>query len=720
MAHLRAAVLWLLMGTLASSRRLRRPHRPQSSSIQPSSREPRALQGRLRYAMLHRPCCGRGAFTIQLACNTVGGALEPDQRALNAHLRLAVLWLRPGAPAAYARDPTSVSLPCLTLNAPTSTSHPASASLCSDHPAALVSPFLPDDEAALLFNSRVTPSAVRSTPPPARNALLSTEAAWLLTDALDALLHRRGFFPMPTTIGSNASSDLPHVPRTPGSTFSFHALLLTPPSGRLSCSRDSLPKNTLRLPFSFVFVQHLSPHHGSNATFSPSLTLYYVHLQALRKPIGGYQYLRSSNAIRRAVGWPCDIYEQVLEFLRCAAYECFSDTTIIGCTALSTAMIYDICARTHDAFSQLPSYEDDWPFKALLKRYLRNAAKRRRAASYHRVSLTTTRSSARAANSGYSIPSSILAHKSSIKIGGDDDPSAVRDVPIYWGKAHGYRLRVHPDTGKERTYITYPAAQRIGATLRCVPYIGWHSLVDDVRLMRFDDGSLWPCHAMAHFTTNLGGMKQDMSAFVVDSTICGVDLILGTRWLRKHRGYHDWFSEVASSGFTSPSVVDSNSEEEIIIKMTGPWSREAFARKIVEEACLFGDDYSLATIMNDFPRVGVDDARLWLAYMKDLDSRGGPCDYAIMDSFRSVPWTKLFARNAGDAAQLEQLSAKVNGSAPNVPLAEPHVPKRSASVAVHSHEAGSADRGVNPHGKVVNAIFGRTTIQSFKIVQRFH
>ncbi|EJD32942.1 hypothetical protein AURDEDRAFT_131924 [Auricularia subglabra TFB-10046 SS5] len=124
-------------------------------------------------------------------------------------------------------------------------------------------------------------------------------------------------------------------------------------------------------------------------------------------------------------------------------------------------------------------------------------------------------------------------------------------------------------------------------------------------------------------------------------------------------------TEVASSGFTSPSVVDSNSEEEIIIKMTGPWSREAFARKIVEEACLFGDSYALATIMGDFPMVEFDDARLWLAYIKTVKSRGGAADNAVMDSFRSVPWTQLLPNGAPGttfvrtcATALEPLSEK--------------------------------------------------------------
>ena len=50
-----------------------------------------------------------------------------------------------------------------------------------------------------------------------------------------------------------------------------------------------------------------------------------------------------------------------------------------------------------------------------------------------------------------------------------------------------------------------------------------------------------------------------------------------------------------------------------------PRCHRIFARQVLE-AGLGGDDSALATIMNTFPDVHLDDARLWLAYLRDCDS----------------------------------------------------------------------------------------------------
>ncbi|EJD33178.1 hypothetical protein AURDEDRAFT_177741 [Auricularia subglabra TFB-10046 SS5] len=67
------------------------------SSISPSFHEPRALEELPTHVTIHYPCCGRRRPLSQLACDTVGGELEPDQRAQRAppHCRLLATPWRP-------------------------------------------------------------------------------------------------------------------------------------------------------------------------------------------------------------------------------------------------------------------------------------------------------------------------------------------------------------------------------------------------------------------------------------------------------------------------------------------------------------------------------------------------------------------------------------------------------------------------------------------------
>ncbi|EJD51593.1 hypothetical protein AURDEDRAFT_159329 [Auricularia subglabra TFB-10046 SS5] len=79
---------------------------------------------------------------------------------------------------------------------------------------------------------------------------------------------------------------------------------------------------------------------------------------------------------------------------------------------------------------------------------------------------------------------------------------------------------------------------------------------------------------------------------------------------------------------------------------TGPWAREGFMRHILS---LCGgpqlDDPAIGAIMNAFPRVGLDDAKLWLAYMKDCEAANIPPVSFIMDCFRTVSWYNLLRQS---------------------------------------------------------------------------
>ncbi|EJD49180.1 hypothetical protein AURDEDRAFT_161665 [Auricularia subglabra TFB-10046 SS5] len=52
-----------------------------------------------------------------------------------------------------------------------------------------------------------------------------------------------------------------------------------------------------------------------------------------------------------------------------------------------------------------------------------------------------------------------------------------------------------------------------------------------------------------------------------------------------------------------------------------------------------GDDAGLAALMNAVPRLRMDDARLWLAYLKD--ARNSPFDESIMNRFKHESWVSL-------------------------------------------------------------------------------
>lgn len=79
----------------------------------------------------------------------------------------------------------------------------------------------------------------------------------------------------------------------------------------------------------------------------------------------------------------------------------------------------------------------------------------------------------------------------------------------------------------------------------------------------------------------------------------------------------------------------------------GDWDRDAFAQQVLERAAFHGDDTALAIMLNTFPRLNVENARLWLTYMKDARARGKPLDEFVMNSFRKNDWVKILREGNG-------------------------------------------------------------------------
>ncbi|EJD33780.1 hypothetical protein AURDEDRAFT_177143 [Auricularia subglabra TFB-10046 SS5] len=139
---------------------------------------------------MHHTCCERRRPLSQLACETVGGELGPDQRALKAHLCASVLWLRSGGLGAFGHR--SGFIVTTGHSPPASRRRPASPTFS-------------------LFNSSATPFPASSQPTGPPTAHLCPAVFWLLPGALGASRHRDGSV-VPTGHSPLASSRRPANP----------------------------------------------------------------------------------------------------------------------------------------------------------------------------------------------------------------------------------------------------------------------------------------------------------------------------------------------------------------------------------------------------------------------------------------------------------------------------------------------------------------------------
>ncbi|EJD39925.1 hypothetical protein AURDEDRAFT_128018 [Auricularia subglabra TFB-10046 SS5] len=156
-------------------------------------------------------------------------------------------------------------------------------------------------------------------------------------------------------------------------------------------------------------------------------------------------------------------------------------------------------------------------------------------------------------------------------------------------------------------------------------------------------------------------------------------------------------------------------KEPFIIRTTGPWSYERFGRLVLHIANDQGDDAALATLSNSFPRVGTNDALLWLAYLKS--AKGKPLDPCIMNGFRTISYYKAL-KAGGD---IKELFASSEASAAKQ---ETHaLQEQLTSVRDHycpsgvSNDVGYEQAAQEARAHVQTALYGPVTIHNITINQ---
>ncbi|EJD45234.1 hypothetical protein AURDEDRAFT_165782 [Auricularia subglabra TFB-10046 SS5] len=160
-------------------------------------------------------------------------------------------------------------------------------------------------------------------------------------------------------------------------------------------------------------------------------------------------------------------------------------------------------------------------------------------------------------------------------------------------------------------------------------------------------------------------------------------------------------------------------QEEIVIRNKGPWSYERFGRAILCLADNQGDDAALAKLRNSFPRLDMENARLWLAYLKS--SRKAPFDACIMNSFRTMSYFHALRNNTARhlfpelARLLPGLQKDTTGEevASGPGTSRPGNPNPQGSSPLVNRSVKSGRR----RGGILNAFLGPITIQNVTINQ---
>lgn len=78
-----------------------------------------------------------------------------------------------------------------------------------------------------------------------------------------------------------------------------------------------------------------------------------------------------------------------------------------------------------------------------------------------------------------------------------------------------------------------------------------------------------------------------------------------------------------------------------VIEIDTEWSREAFAEEILATADRDGLQNAIEKIVQNFPWQSDDNAMLWIAYLKDIQTKGDSVNAFVMDTFRTVDWYRI-------------------------------------------------------------------------------
>ncbi|EJD43509.1 hypothetical protein AURDEDRAFT_125912 [Auricularia subglabra TFB-10046 SS5] len=292
----------------------------------------------------------------------------------------------------------------------------------------------------------------------------------------------------------------------------------------------------------------------------------------------GFASLQSTGAIMAALGWDARVYGSVQSLVRRSAVEYLDKGRALF--QQHPSAVRQICQIICDHFPDLPLYEKDWHVKAILRRYLRNAARRTKRArqasqtlpSPSSVSaecalsmLTNSPSPPAAASTNPSSPPPASTDTSSPQPAstgenqhGDSIPASrpcspeyesaspppsafrVTDLlpvdkdslypqgnAVYRAMVRGRALWLHTDTSCLLNYVSRRTA--LTSNARLTPSADAPVFVEDT-----------PCFTKVYITVTLDRVVEDIAAYVLPEMPYDAQLILGVRWLRDHNGCHDW------------------------------------------------------------------------------------------------------------------------------------------------------------------------------------
>ncbi|EJD51584.1 hypothetical protein AURDEDRAFT_159321 [Auricularia subglabra TFB-10046 SS5] len=144
-------------------------------------------------------------------------------------------------------------------------------------------------------------------------------------------------------------------------------------------------------------------------------------------------------------------------------------------------------------------------------------------------------------------------------------------------------------------------------------------------------------------------------------------------------------SPTVSDALPIPSPSDAQNGEALAVSVPALdstyWARDSFMRHVL--GLCEGpspEDLALQAIVNSFPRISPQDAKLWLAYMKDCAAAHVVPIPFIMDTFRTVSWCKIL-QNSDFGAELVPDLARVAKSVMPSSDAETTVPSAGQAPA---------------------------------------